>query len=151
MCPSSSSERVEIPAHRHDASLSLPACARPGDAGLDLRAAQSVTLKPGERSVVPTGLRLAIPEGHAGLVLPRSGLALKHGITVLNAPGLVDAGYRGEIQVLLINHGAEPVTLERGERIAQLVIQPVAQARLVDTERLPDSSRGEGGFGSTGT
>jgi dUTP pyrophosphatase len=142
---------VEIPARRDDASLPLPAYARPGDAGLDLRAAQSVTLKPGERCVVPTGLRLAIPEGHAGLVLPRSGLALRHGITVLNAPGLVDAGYRGEIQVLLINHGAEPVTLERGERIAQLVIQPVAQARLVETERLPDSSRGEGGFGSTGT
>ncbi len=141
---------MEIPARRGDASLPLPAYARPGDAGLDLRAAQSVTLKPGERCVVPTGLRLAIPEGHAGLVLPRSGLALKHGITVLNAPGLVDAGYRGEIQVLLINHGAEPVTLERGERIAQLVIQPVAQARLVETERLPDSSRGEGGFGSTG-
>ena len=101
--------------------------------------------------MVPTGLRLAIPEGHAGLILPRSGLALKHGITVLNAPGLIDAGYRGEIQVLLINHGTEPVTLERGERIAQLVIQPVAQARLVETERLPDSSRGESGFGSTGT
>jgi dUTP pyrophosphatase len=100
--------------------------------------------------VVPTGLRLAIPEGHAGLILPRSGLALKHGITVLNAPGLIDAGYRGEIQVLLVNHGAEPVTLERGERIAQLVIQPVAQARLVETERLPDSTRGETGFGSTG-
>ena len=142
---------MDIPARRADASLPLPAYARPGDAGLDLRAAQSVTLKPGERSVVPTGLRLAIPEGHAGLVLPRSGLALKHGITVLNAPGVIDAGYRGEIQVLLINHGAEPVTLGRGERIAQLVIQPVAQARLVETERLPDSSRREGGFGSTGT
>jgi len=85
------------------------------------------------------------------LILPRSGLALKHGITVLNAPGLIDAGYRGEIQVLLINHGTEPVTLERGERIAQLVVQPVAQARLVESERLPDSSRGEGRFGSTGT
>lgn len=142
---------MDIPARRDDASLPLPAYARPGDAGLDLRAAPSVTLKPGERSVVPTGLRLAIPEGHAGLVLPRSGLALKHGITVLNAPGVIDAGYRGEIRVLLINHGAEPVTLGRGERIAQLVIQPVAQARLVETERLPDSSRREGGFGSTGT
>jgi dUTP pyrophosphatase len=141
---------VDIPARRDDASLPLPAYARPGDAGLDLRAAQSVTLKPGERSVVPTGLHLAIPEGHAGLILPRSGLALKLGITVLNAPGLIDGGYRGEIQVLLINHGAEPVTLERGERIAQLVIQPVAQVRLVETERLPDSSRGESGFGSTG-
>jgi len=141
---------VEIPARRDDASLPLPAYARAGDAGLDLRAAQPLTLEPGERGVVPTGVRLAIPEGHAGLILPRSGLALKHGITVLNAPGLIDAGYRGEIQVLLINHGAEPVTLERGERIAQLVIQPVAQARLVETERLPESTRGETGFGSTG-
>jgi len=142
---------VEIPARRDDASLPLPAYARAGDAGLDLCAAQPLTLEPGERGVVSTGLRLAIPEGHAGLILPRSGLALKHGITVLNAPGLIDAGYRGEIQVLLINHGAEPVTLERGERIAQLVVQPVAQARLVESERLPDSSRGEGRFGSTGT
>jgi dUTP pyrophosphatase len=139
---------VEIPARRDDTSLPLPAYARAGDAGLDLRAAQPLTLKQGKRGVVPTGLRLAIPEGHAGLILPRS--ALKHGITVLNAPGLIDAGYRGEIQVLLVNHGAEPVTLERGERIAQLVIQPVAQARLVETERLPDSTRGETGFGSTG-
>ena len=142
---------MEIPARRDDAGLPLPAYARAGDAGLDLRAAQPLALEPGERGVVRTGLRVAIPEGHAGLILPRSGLALKHGITVLNAPGLIDAGYRGEIQVLLINHGAEPVTLERGERIAQLVIQPVAQARLVETERLPDSSRGESGFGSTGT
>jgi dUTP pyrophosphatase len=142
---------VEIPARRDDASLPLPAYARAGDAGLDLCAAQPLTLQPGERGVMPTGLRLAIPEAHAGFILPRSGLALKHGITVLNAPGLIDAGYRGEIQVLLINHGAEPVTLERGERIAQLVVQPVAQARLVEKEGLPDSSRGEGRFGSTGT
>src|SRR5262249_21611435 len=136
---------------RDDAELPLPAYAQPGDAGLDLRASQSITLKPGERAAVPTGLRLAIPDGYAGLLLPRSGLALRHGVTVLNAPGLIDAGYRGEIQVLLINHGAEPITLERGERIAQLIIQPVAHARLVETERLPESSRGEGGFGSTGT
>jgi dUTP pyrophosphatase len=142
---------VEIPVRRDHVGLALPGYAQPGDAGLDLCAAESITLKPGERGVVPTGLRLAIPDGHAGLILPRSGLALRHGVTVLNAPGLVDAGYRGEIRVLLINHGAEAVTLERGERIAQLVIQPVAQVRLVETDRLPDSNRGEGGFGSTGT
>jgi dUTP pyrophosphatase len=142
---------VEIPVRRDHVGLPLPGYAQPGDAGLDLCAAESITLKPGERGVVPTGLRLAIPDGHAGLILPRSGLALRHGVTVLNAPGLIDAGYRGEIRVLLINHGAEAVTLERGERIAQLVIQPVAQVRLVETDRLPDSNRGEGGFGSTGT
>ena len=142
---------VRVALKRLDPTLPLPSYARPGDAGLDLHAAAAVTLAPGARTLVPTGFAIAIPPGFAGFVLPRSGLALRHGITVLNAPGLIDAGYRGEIQVLLINHGAEPVTLERGERIAQLVIQPVAQARLVESERLPDSSRGEGRFGSTGT
>ena len=142
---------VELPIQRSDPALPLPEYARPGDAGLDLRAADAVTLAPGQRALVPTGLRLVVPEGHAGLVLPRSGLALKRGVTVLNAPGLIDAGYRGEIQVLLINHGSDPVTLERGERVAQLVIQPVARARPVAVERLPDSARGEGGFGSTGS
>ncbi len=100
---------------------------------------------------MPTGLRVAIPEGYAGLVLPRSGLALRAGVTVLNAPGLIDAGYRGEIGVLLINHGAAAVTLGRGERIAQLVIQPVARATLVEVRQLENSQRGTGGFGSTGT
>jgi dUTP diphosphatase len=135
---------VDIPVLRSDPRLPLPAYARPGDAGLDLGTTEAVTLK-------PTGLRLAIPAGFAGFILPRSGFALKHGLTVLNAPGLIDAGYRGEIQVLLINHGTETITLERGDRIAQLVIQPIAPARLVDVEQLPDSARGQGGFGSSGT
>ncbi len=142
--------RVDIDAVRLDRGLSLPAYAKPGDAGLDLRASEAVTLAPGARRLVPTGLAVAIPEGHAGFVLPRSGLAMHTGVTVLNAPGLIDSGYRGELKVLLINHGAEAVGIERGERIAQLVVQPVARARLVEGERLPDSARGEGGFGSTG-
>ena len=142
--------RVDIAAVRLDSGLPLPAYAKPGDAGLDLRASEAVTLEPGDRRLVPTGLAVAIPEGHAGFVLPRSGLAMHKGVTVLNAPGLIDSGYRGELKVLLINHGAEAVGIERGERIAQLVVQPVARARLVQGERLPDSARGEGGFGSTG-
>jgi dUTP pyrophosphatase len=142
--------RVDIDAVRLDRGLSLPAYAKPGDAGLDLRASEAVTLEPGERRLVPTGLAVAIPEGHAGFVLPRSGLAMHKGVTVLNAPGLIDSGYRGELKVLLINHGALAVGLERGERIAQLVVQPVARARLVEGQRLPDSARGDGGFGSTG-
>jgi dUTP pyrophosphatase len=141
---------VDVPAVRLDRELPLPAYARPGDAGLDLRASESVKLEPGERRLVPTGLAIAIPEGHAGLVLPRSGLAMQKGVTVLNAPGLIDSGYRGELKVLLINHGPAVVAIERGERIAQLVIPAVARVRLVEVERLPDSARGEGGFGSTG-
>ena len=141
---------LDIAAVWLDRGLPLPAFAQPGDAGLDLRASEAVTLEPGGRRLVQTGLAVAIPEGHAGFVLPRSGLAMQKGVTVLNAPGLIDSGYRGELKVLLINHGAEAVGIGRGERIAQLVIQPVAQARLVEVERLPDSARGEGGFGSTG-
>jgi dUTP pyrophosphatase len=142
--------RIDVAAVRLDRELSLPVYAKPGDAGLDLRASEPANLAPGERRLVPTGLAVAIPEGHAGFVLPRSGLAMQKGVTVLNAPGLIDSGYRGELKVLLINHGAEPVAIVRGERIAQLVIQPVAPARLVEVERLPDSDRGTGGFGSTG-
>ncbi len=141
---------MDLAAVRLDRELPLPAYARPGDAGLDLRTSESVKLEPGERRLVPTGLAIAIPEGHAGLVLHRSGLAMQKGVTVLNAPGLIDSGYRGELQVLLINHGPAVVAIERGERIAQLVIQAVARAKLVEVERLPDSARGEGGFGSTG-
>ena len=141
---------LDIAAVRLDGGLPLPACARPGDAGLDLRASEAVTLEPGARRLVPTGLAVAIPEGHAGFVLPRSGLAMQQGLTVLNAPGLIDSGYRGELKVLLINHGGDAVRIERGERIAQLVVQAVARARLVEVERLPASARGEGGFGSTG-
>jgi dUTP diphosphatase len=141
---------VDVAATRLDRALPMPAYAKPGDAGLDLRASEAATLEPGDRRLVSTGVAIAIPEGHAGLVLPRSGLAMHKGVTVLNAPGLIDSGYRGELKVLLINHGAEAVAIERGERIAQLVIQPVAHARLVEVERLPDSARGGGGFGSTG-
>jgi dUTP pyrophosphatase len=140
--------RIEIV--RDDPTLPLPAYAREGDAGLDLAAATTVTLPPGGRQLVPTGLRVAIPIGHAGLVLPRSGLALRSGVTVLNAPGLIDAGYRGEVGVLLVNHGAEAVRIKRGERIAQLVIQPVERATVVEVRELDATVRGAGGFGSTG-
>lgn len=140
--------RIEIV--REDPTLALPAYAHAGDAGLDLAAATSVTLPPGGRQVVPTGLRVAIPEGYAGLVLPRSGLALRSGVTVLNAPGLIDSGYRGEVGVLLVNHGGLAVTIARGERIAQLVIQAVARAALLEVHELPSSPRGGAGFGSTG-
>jgi dUTP pyrophosphatase len=132
------------------ADLDLPAYARPGDAGLDLRAGAAVTLAPGERALVPTGIAVAIPAGFAGFVLPRSGLALRHGVTVLNAPGLIDSGYRGELKVLLCNTDRRAaVTLARGERIAQLVIQAVETAEL-DEGPLPPSERGAGGFGSSG-
>ena len=141
---------MDIEALRRDAGLPLPVHARPGDAGLDLSACERVELAPGERAVVGTGLAVAIPEGYAGFVQPRSGLADRHGITIVNAPGLIDSGYRGELKVLLINHGAEPVELARGERIAQLVVQPVADVKLVEVDRLPESERGMGGFGSTG-
>jgi len=131
--------------------LPLPSYAHPGDAGLDLYAAEAVTLPPGARALVATGIAVAIPEGYAGLVLPRSGLALRHGLGLLNSPGLIDAGYRGEVKVLLVNHDpAEAVTLARGDRIAQLVIQPVQRAGLHEVSALPPSERGTGGFGSTG-
>jgi dUTP pyrophosphatase len=143
-------DAVRVPVLRMDAELPLPAYARPGDAGLDLHAAESVTLGPGARALVPTGIAVAIPPGLAGFVLPRSGLALRHGVTALNTPGLIDAGYRGEIKVLLINHGAATVTLARGDRIAQLVIQRVEHIALAPVSELPDSARGDGGFGSTG-
>ena len=141
---------VRVDVTRDDPALALPAYARAGDAGLDLLAAAPVTLAPGGRALVPTGLRVAIPEGYAGLVLPRSGLALRDGVTVLNAPGLIDSGYRGEIGVLLINHGAAAVTLGRGERIAQLVPAAVTQATWDEVEELCETARGAGGFGSTG-
>lgn len=129
----------------------LPERAHPGDAGLDLYAVCAVDLPPGGRAAVPTGWAVAIPEGHAGLVVPRSGLALRHGVTVANAPGLIDAGYRGELQVLLVNMGTEPHTVSPGDRIAQLVVTPIAQAVATEVDDLPESDgRDEGGFGSTG-
>ena len=144
-------EPLAIPVRVLAADLPLPAYARDGDAGLDLHAAVDVALAPGARMLVPTGLALAIPPGFAGFVLPRSGLALRHGVTLLNTPGLIDAGYRGELQVLLVNLGDTLVKLTRGARIAQLVIQPVERVSLAPVAELPPSTRGTGGFGSTGT
>lgn len=141
---------VRVPVLRVDAALPLPAYARPDDAGLDLHAAEDVTLAPGTRALVATGVALAIPPGFAGLVLPRSGLALRHGVTILNTPGLIDAGYRGEVKVLLVNLGDVPVTLARGDRIAQLIVQRVERVALAPVADLPASARGAGGFGSTG-
>jgi len=144
-------EAVEVLVHRLDPDLPVPGYAHPGDAGLDLLAREDVTLPPLRRATVPTGVAIALPDGFVGLVHPRSGLARKHGITVLNAPGTVDAGYRGEIQVILLNTDPdEPFTIRRGDRVAQLVVQRVARADLVEVTRLPGSDRGEAGFGSTG-
>jgi dUTP pyrophosphatase len=136
---------------RLDRDLPLPAYAHPGDAGADLRTTVDVTLAPGERALVPTGISIAFPEGYVALVHPRSGLAARHGISVVNTPGTIDAGYRGEIKVLLINHDpTEPVELRRGDRVAQLVFQRVEQAVLTEVDALPESVRGTGGYGSTG-
>lgn len=142
--------RLRLAVRRLDAEIPLPRYARDGDAGLDIHAAESVTLPPGARLAVRTGIAVAIPTGYAGFVLPRSGLALRSGVTVLNAPGLIDAGYRGELHVLLVNHGAAGVSVRRGERIAQLVVQRVERVELVELAELPESERGPAGFGSTG-
>lgn len=143
---------LEIPVVRSDHELELPAHATPGDAGVDLRSAVDLTLTAGGgRALVPTGLSIAIPDGYAGFIQPRSGLAYKHGVTVLNSPGLIDSGYRGELKVLLVN--TDPSTdfeVTRGERVAQLVIQAYEQLSFVEVDELPDSTRGSGGFGSTG-
>ena len=137
----------------HAKNLPLPAYATPHSSGLDLRAAieKPITVKPLERVLIPTGLILEIPEGYEGQVRPRSGLALKKGLTVLNAPGTIDADYRGEVKVILINLGSEEVVIEPGERIAQLVIAPVQRVEVVEAQELTPTERGEGGFGSTGT
>jgi dUTP pyrophosphatase len=130
----------------------MPSYARADDAGLDLYARASVTLAPGARAAVDTGLAIALPPGYAGFVVPRSGLALRHGLSLVNTPGLIDAGYRGEIRVILINHDpTTAVTLGRGDRIAQLVVQRVEQVDLTEVTTLPESARGAGGFGSTGS
>ncbi|MEU4835496.1 dUTP diphosphatase [Streptosporangium sp. NPDC023615] len=142
---------VEVLIHRLDADLPPPSYAHPGDAGADLRAAEDVELLPGERAVVGTGVAIALPDGYAAFVHPRSGLAVQHGVTLVNAPGTVDAGYRGEIRVTLINTDTkDAVRLRRGDRIAQLVIQKVERAVFHEVGRLPGSARGAGGFGSTG-
>ena len=136
---------------RLDANLPIPGYARSGDAGLDLLAAEDVEIAPGERNAVPTGIAVAIPEGYAGFVHARSGRALREGLALVNAPGLIDAGYRGEIRVLVVNlDPSEPIVVRRKDKIAQLVIQRVESAELVEVDALPASQRGEGGFGSTG-
>jgi dUTP pyrophosphatase len=135
---------------RRGPPLPLPAYASEGAAGLDLRADEGSTLAPGERRLVPTGLALELPPGHEGQVRPRSGLAVRHGIGMVNAPGTIDADYRGEVGVVLVNLGKEPFEVKRGDRIAQLVVAPVARVEVVEVEALGESGRGEGGFGSTG-
>ncbi|GAA4910795.1 dUTP diphosphatase [Streptomonospora salina] len=142
---------IEIPIHRLDPDLPPPAYARPGDAGADLVTTEDVVLDPGRRAVVGTGIAVALPEGYAGFVHPRSGLAAKYGVTLVNAPGTVDAGYRGEIRVTLLNTDPQtPVKLARGDRIAQLVVQRVERAEFREVDALPESVRGADGFGSTG-
>lgn len=132
-------------------AAAAPVYAHPGDAGADLTAAEAVRLEPGERALVGTGVRIALPDGHVAFVVPRSGLAAKHGITIVNAPGTVDAGYRGEIKVALLNTDArEAFDIAIGDRIAQIIVMPVPQARFLPVDTLPASARGEGGFGSTG-
>ncbi|MGY2875155.1 dUTP pyrophosphatase [Marmoricola sp. URHA0025 HA25] len=144
-------ERVQVSILRLDPELPMPKYAHPGDAGADLFAREDVTLKPGERALVPTGVALALPEGYVALVHPRSGLAHRNGLSIVNAPGTIDAGYRGEVQVCLVNlDPATPIELRRGDRIAQLVIQQFETATFVEVEELPDSARGAGGYGSTG-
>ena len=143
----------DVPIKRLSPDAVLPAFAHPGDAGADLVAVEEVTIAPGGgRAVVGTGIAMAIPEGYAGFVLPRSGLALRHGITCLNTPGLIDAGYRDEVRIILVNTDpTEPYTVHRGDRIAQLVIQPVERSIFAAVDDLSESARGLGGFGSTGT
>jgi dUTP pyrophosphatase len=149
--PAAAGGPVEVLVRRLDPALPLPAYAHPGDAGADLVTTQDVVLEPGQRAMVPTGVAIALPAGYAAFVHPRSGLAHRFGVGVVNAPGTVDAGYRGEIKVLLVNHDrTDTVRLRRGDRIAQLVVQRVERARFHEVDLLPGSARGEGGHGSTG-
>ncbi len=142
---------VAVLIQRLDADLPLPRYAKGGDAGADLVTRVDLTLAPGERALAPTGIAIALPDGYAAFVHPRSGLAIKHGVSIVNTPGTVDAGFRGELQIILINHDQhEAITFKRGDRIAQLVIQKVEHAEFVEVSQLPGSGRGAGGFGSTG-
>ncbi len=136
----------------HAKGLPLPAYESDEAAGMDIRAAlgDPITLKPGERDLIPTGLQMALPEGYEAQIRPRSGLAYKNGITMLNSPGTIDSDYRGEVKVLAINHGDQPYVITHGDRIAQMVIAPVYQPQIEESETLPETNRGEGGFGSTG-
>jgi dUTP pyrophosphatase len=136
---------------RLDPELPVPSYAHPGDAGIDLYAADTTSIAPGARALIPTGVALAVPEGWVGLVHPRSGLAVDHGVTVLNAPGTIDAGYRGEVKVLLVNHGDEAFEVRHGQRVAQLLLVRVGRADVREVERLGMTVRGDGGFGSTGS
>ncbi len=143
---------VEVLLLQLDPDLEPPRYAHPGDAGADLRSRESLELKPGERRLVPTGIAIAVPDGYAAFVHPRSGLASRHGISIVNAPGTIDAGYRGEVSVCLVNTDRDSaVRIARGDRIAQLVVQPVSSATFRPVSELPDSSRGAGGYGSTGS
>ncbi|CAB4370298.1 MAG: dUTP diphosphatase [Actinobacteria bacterium] len=142
---------VKVLIKRLDPGVPLPLYAKGGDAGADIVSAVDITLAPGERALVPTGISIALPDGYVALVHPRSGLAIKHGVTMVNAPGTVDAGYRGELKLILINHDkSESVTFKRGDRVAQLVIQAVERAEFIEVQELPGSGRGTDGFGSTG-
>jgi len=144
-------DHVPVLIEQLDPDLPLPRYAHPGDAGLDLHSREELTLAPGQRAAVATGIAVALPAGYVGFVHPRSGMALHHGIAVLNSPGTIDGGYRGEIRVVVRNTDtAQPYTIRRGDRIAQLVIQQFVTADLIHVERLPQSARGAGGFGSTG-
>lgn len=142
---------LPVAVQRLDRELPLPSYAHPGDAGADLVTTVDVTLAPGERAVVPTGIAIALPEGYVALVHPRSGLAARHGLSIVNTPGTIDSGYRGEVKVLLVNHDPlEPVSLRRGDRIAQVVFQRFERAVFTEVDALPESVRGIGGYGSTG-
>ena len=142
---------VKVLIKRLDPGVPLPLYAKGGDAGADIVSAVDITLAPGERALVPTGISIALPDGYVALVHPRSGLAIKHGVTMVNAPGTVDAGYRGELKIILINHDrSESVSFKRGDRVAQLVIQQVERAEFIEVQELPGSGRGTDGFGSTG-
>ncbi|MBS3957208.1 MAG: dUTP diphosphatase [Clostridiales bacterium] len=142
---------MDLAVKRLDTGLPLPRYAHVGDAGLDLHSAVSMTLHPFERRLVPTGIAIAIPEGFAGFVQPRSGLAIREGLSLVNAPGLIDSHYRGEIKVICINLDPEtPIVIKRGDKIAQLVVQPVVSANVIESTQLEETERGESGFGSTG-
>ena len=146
-----SAAQVEVLLRQLDPELEPPTYAHSGDAGADLRSRDSFVLEPGERRLVPTGIAIAVPEGYAAFVHPRSGLAARHGVSVVNTPGTIDAGYRGEVRVCLVNTDRQvAVPIARGDRIAQLVVQPVSRAVFIPVAQLPDSSRGSGGYGSTG-
>jgi len=142
---------LDVSIVRLDPELPAPSYAHPGDAGADLRTTVDLTLEPGERALVPTGVALALPTGYVALVHPRSGLAARHGLSIVNTPGTIDSGYRGEVKVLLVNHDPrEAIHLRRGDRVAQLVVQRYERVRFVEVDALPDSVRGAGGYGSTG-